>query len=276
MFGPVKPEAGLPVAEIQSGSTVESGEIAPVEEVDVGGVKEKKKVMNGNSEHTLKTTTSDASATATLSPALHTRILKTLTPTLLLLIFQYACSFGIELSDNSTLSSYLQRTFPTQMSQTTASMLASTLGLLNLVSRATGGVLSDFAMTKLGIKGRMYIQFVLLLLTSVAVLAFSFAPTLPLTMTLLVVFAFCTEAANGSLFGILPYAIVEGNMGLASGMVGAGGTIGGAVFNAVFKALIGDPRMGFRIIGGICAVGALTVLGLRIGGVGFLVGRRRK
>lgn len=63
-------------------------------------------------------------------------------------------------------------------------------------------------------------------------------------------------------------------MGLASGMVGAGGTIGGAIFNAVFKALIGDPRMGFRIVGGVCAVGAVTVLGLRIGGVGIL-GRRK-
>ncbi|KAJ3043623.1 hypothetical protein HK097_001704, partial [Rhizophlyctis rosea] len=248
LLGPVKPEAGLPVAEIQTGSTVESGEIAPIEEV-AAHTGNKKKVENIDSQHTLTTSPTTTFTTQQTTP-LHTRILKTLTPTLLLLIFQYSCSFGIELSVNSTLSSYLQRTFPSQMSQTTASMLASTLGLLNIISRATGGVLSDFCMTKLGIRGRLYVQFSLLLLTSIAVLAFSFAPTLPITMTLLVVFAFCTESASGSLFGILPYAIKEGNMGLASGMVGAGGTIGGAVFNAVFKALIGDPRMGFRIVGG--------------------------
>ncbi|KAJ3042660.1 High-affinity nitrate transporter 2.1 [Rhizophlyctis rosea] len=250
LFGPIKPEPSLPSIATPDNDTTPTSS-ASIEELNVDKLEHIKDA--DDKKVSIDVTPSHTVTTAPVSPANPStsalvRLRQALTPTLLLLIFQYACSFGVELSVNSTLSTYLQHAFPSQISQTTGSMLASTFALLNIVSRASGGLTSDSAMRKIGIRGRIMTQTVLLTLTAALVIAFSFAPTLVSTMVLLVLFAFCTEAASGALFGVLPY-VADGNMGLASGLVGAGGTIGGAIFNAVFKHYVDDLRSGFRVMG---------------------------
>jgi MFS transporter, NNP family, nitrate/nitrite transporter len=52
-------------------------------------------------------------------------------------------------------------------------------------------------------------------------------------------------------------------MGTASGLVGAGGNIGAALFNVLLSGYVGQMRTAFLIMGGLA-------LGLGVGGTFFL------
>ncbi|KAJ3330017.1 High-affinity nitrate transporter 2.1 [Gonapodya sp. JEL0774] len=201
-------------------------------------------------------------------------------PPVLVLMLMYACSFGVELSVDSKLGNYLSKHFirdncvPAEdanqcqyISQSTAGLLGSTFGLLNLFSRATGGILSDYFATKTSspLLGRMGVQLALLFLNGVALLSFSFINSVAPAMVVLVLFSLFTEAACGSTYALVPFVDPE-RKGTVSGMVGAGGNIGGAIFNVIFAARLDKPSQGFLIMGIVVLVGSLSTFALSIQG----------
>ncbi|KAJ3159713.1 High-affinity nitrate transporter 2.1 [Geranomyces michiganensis] len=191
---------------------------------------------------------------------------------IVILMLQYACSFGVELSIDSVIGSYLQTHFG--LGQSMAGNIGSIFGLMNFFARAAGGQLSDRMHYRFGLRGRIGIQMMLLLLNGVCLAMFSFATSLPVAIIIMVLFSFFTESTCGSTFGIVPQVAISG-MGVASGLVGAGGTAGGALFNVLFHHYVDAPQTAFRIMGAVVfAVGMLS-LALRPDGTGLLLPRAR-
>jgi NNP family nitrate/nitrite transporter-like MFS transporter len=173
----------------------------------------------------------------------------------IILMFMYACSFGIELAVDNVIGYFFADHFG--LSQQKAGMVGAVFGLMNLFSRATGGFLSDYAYNKIGIKGRLLTHFIMIFLNGVFLVAFRFVLNdLTNSIVILVFFSYFTQACCGSVFGIVPF-VDPATVGAISGLVGAGGNIGGLIFTSVFKAYAHDTPYAFMVLG-------LSVMGVSL------------
>ena len=165
-----------------------------------------------------------------------------------ILFVQYATCFGVEIALNNVISLY----FTEQFGQSTesAAALAGIFGWLNLFARGLGGILSDMANTRMGMRGRIIVNTALLFAEGVMVIVFSQCKTLGLAMLTLIVFSLFVQAAEGSCFGIVPY-IDYPRTGAITGIIGAGGNVGAVCFSFAFRQLEYDTAfiiMGVTII----------------------------
>eukprot|EP00977_Amphora_coffeiformis_P028209 scaffold34913_cov172-Amphora_coffeaeformis.AAC.5 len=147
------------------------------------------------------------------------------------LFLQYAGCFGVELTMNNAAALYFKDEFG--QSTETAAAIASIFGWMNLFARGLGGFLSDKASTRMGMRGRIWVQFILLLAEGAL-------------------------AAEGSTYGIVPY-VDPPSTGSISGIVGAGGNAGAVGFGMGFRQL--KYETAFIIMGiSILVTAALSVL----------------
>lgn len=182
-------------------------------------------------------------------------------PNVIILMFMYACSFGIELSVDNVIGYFFHDHF--SLSQTKAGMIGALFGLMNIFSRATGGFLSDYAYQKRGIRGRLIVHFILIFLNGVFLVAFRFSLTnLKDAIIILIIFSYFTQACCGSVFGIVPFVDPE-IVGAISGLVGAGGNIGGLIFTGVFKIYATNAPMAFMVCGLVVMVVAFMTFLMR-------------
>ncbi|KAI4136333.1 MAG: hypothetical protein LQ341_005676 [Variospora aurantia] len=161
----------------------------------------------------------------------------------------YFCSFGGELAINSILGSYYQKNFPT-LGQTGTGNWAAMFGLLNVVFRPLGGVVSDLIYPYIGLWGKkMWIHGVAVI-TGVFLIAIGISnPHDQNTMFGLIAgMAFFLEAGNGANFGLVPHVHPHAN-GIVSGVTGASGNLGGIVFAIIFRYNHRDYAKVFWIIG---------------------------
>ncbi|CAI2163006.1 14538_t:CDS:2 [Funneliformis geosporum] len=186
-------------------------------------------------------------------------------PNVIILMFMYACSFGVELAVDNVLAVFFHDHF--NISQKSAGLIGSLFGLMNLFSRATGGFISDYANEKMGIRGRMLVQFIVLLLEGLFLLIFRFSlHNLGEAIVILIIFSYFTQACCGTSFGIVPF-VDPAIVGAISGLIGAGGNIGGVAFNAVFKLYSGgDTPIGFMVLGIVVMVVSFSTFLLKIDG----------
>merc|ERR1712157_412295 len=117
-----------------------------------------------------------------------------------ILFIQYGCCFGVELTMNNAAASY----FVDQFDQTTeaAAAIASIFGWMNLFARGLGGYLSDKANAKMGMKGRLWAQFLLLLFEGSMVFIFNRTKSLGGAIASMVFFSVFVQACEGSSYGI--------------------------------------------------------------------------
>jgi NNP family nitrate/nitrite transporter-like MFS transporter len=114
---------------------------------------------------------------------------------------QYGCSFGLELAVDNMIGEFFHEHFG--LSQTTSGMLGSIFGLMNLFSRASGGMLADYVNSLIGegTQGRMLVHFAIFMLTGGFLVGFSFAiETLSSSIVVLILFSYCVQAACGTTF----------------------------------------------------------------------------
>ena len=134
-------------------------------------------------------------------------------PANLSLVGLYSCSFGAELSFNSILVSYYSRNFP-NLDQTECGQWAAMFGLLNIVSRPLGGILSDAIYRQWQ---STWAKKIWLLFLGVSAGAFSLAIGLSNPKTEVTMFglfagmALFTQAANGATFSIVPHVYPSAN-----------------------------------------------------------------
>lgn len=144
-------------------------------------------------------------------------------PSVLILIVQYACSFGLELSVDNIIAALFHNRF--NLSLTTSSYVGSVFGLMNLFSRLSGGLFADYLNRKWKIPGRILAQLIIITLEGCLLIGFSYSlGRLDSSITMMILFSFFVQAACGSTFSLAPF-VDPANSGTVMGIVGAGGKL---------------------------------------------------
>ncbi|KAJ1627297.1 major facilitator superfamily domain-containing protein, partial [Pavlovales sp. CCMP2436] len=172
----------------------------------------------------------------------------------------YGGCFGSEVSMNQQLAPYFFDYF--ELNPEAAGWAAAAVGLSNIFARALGGMVSDWANARFGHRARHWVLFVLMIATSMFMIGFSRMKNdnLAGAMVLIAFFSVSVSACNGACYSVVPYIGEHLKaLGPVSGIVGAGGNVGAALWNAIYKYEAGnvDPRApffshGFAILG--CAM----------------------
>jgi NNP family nitrate/nitrite transporter-like MFS transporter len=145
----------------------------------------------------------------------------------------YAMCFGVEITFDNVASLHFVDTFG--LSQSSAGFWAGVFGFMNLFARALGGIVSDKVGSRFGMKGKGVLLGLMLLLEGIGIIIFAKSGSFGLAIVSMLSFALFLKMANGATYGIVPF-INEKNVGLISGIVGAGGNLGGMMFGFLFKS----------------------------------------
>ncbi|CAG8482927.1 2964_t:CDS:2 [Paraglomus brasilianum] len=239
------------------GKLVEEEKIVEVH--DAGDVDKEKKAT------TIEPANKQSTATAPPTSKLRAFYIALSNPNVWVLMVMYSCTFGVELAVDNVLADFLFNHF--HLTQKTAGLIGSLFGLMNLFSRATGGFLSDFASSRLGIRGRLLVQLLIMFFGGLFLFLFKFAvTTLTGAIIVLVIFSYFVQAGCGSSFGIVPF-VNPAVSGAISGLVGAGGNIGGLIFTIIFKKYSEDTPTAFMVIGCVVMTVAFTAFTLKVDGM---------
>ena len=123
------------------------------------------------------------------------------------------------------------------LSKTMASTIAALFGLANLFARGMGGMVSDSLFRKMGFRGRMWAQMICLFGIGTACMIFStIRNNVPLAIFVLVCFSMFVQATEGTSYGMVPF-LKPSQIGVAAGIVGAGGNTGAVIWSTMFKTI---------------------------------------
>ncbi|MBD2604339.1 NarK family nitrate/nitrite MFS transporter [Scytonema hofmannii FACHB-248] len=146
-----------------------------------------------------------------------------------LLEFTYITNFGSELAAVSMLPAFFEKTFG--LEHVVAGMIASIYPFMNLISRPTGGLISD----KFG--SRKWTMTIISAGIGVSYLMAHFINknwSLPLAIAVTILAAYFAQAGCGATYGIVPLIKKEAT-GQIAGNVGAYGNFGGVVYLTIFS-----------------------------------------
>jgi len=146
-----------------------------------------------------------------------------------LLEFTYITNFGSELAAVSMLPAFFEKTFG--LEHVVAGMIASIYPFINLISRPSGGLISD----KFG--SRKWTMTIISVGIGVSYLMAHFINKswpLPLAIAVTVLAAYFAQAGCGATYGIVPLIKKEAT-GQIAGNVGAYGNFGGVVYLTIYS-----------------------------------------
>jgi len=168
----------------------------------------------------------------------------------------YGYCFGVELTVDNIIVSYFYDQFG--LSLTVAGGLGAMFGLLNLFSRASGGILSDLVAARFGMRGRLWTHWIVQTLGGLFCALMGAAyNSLSATIGLMIIFSILCQQACGTMFGFVPF-ISRRAYGVVSGTVGAGGNVGAVVTQVIFfSGSVYSPN--FTVAYGIQMMGVMIV-----------------
>lgn len=198
-------------------------------------------------------------------------------PNTYLMALQYAACFGVELHVNHSLAWYFykdneEEKGPNVLSLTSAGMVASLFGWMNLFARALGGWASDEIGKKWGMRGKLWLQVVCVEGIGVTLLIFSRMESLGAALAMVTIMSVFAFAACGTTYGILPFVEPRAS-GAVSGVVGAGGNLGAVAFSLLW--LFNDVAYAdnFMIVAFVCiAIGFTNFFVFIPGHAGLICG----
>ncbi|KAK5685850.1 hypothetical protein LTS10_001963 [Elasticomyces elasticus] len=177
-----------------------------------------------------------------------------LSPATLVTAACYFCSFGAELSINSILGQYYGSKFKFLSLQGEGNW-AAMFGLMNVIFRPLGGIVSDIAYQKTGSvwSKKILLHSYSIIMGAVLIALGAANPDDLYTVVLLVglLIGFFLEGANGLNYSLVPHVHPYAN-GIVSGFTGACGNLGGIVFAIVFRYNAPDYSKSLWIIGVMC------------------------
>ncbi|GAB3008527.1 MFS transporter [Niabella terrae] len=173
------------------------------------------------------------------------------------LTLAYAMCFGMEITFDNIAALYFTQQY--HLSLSSAGFWAGMFGLMNLFARALGGIFADRVGSKYGLKGKGLLLGAVLLMEGVGLLCFAYAGSLLPAILFMLLFALFLKMANGATYAITPF-ISEKDMGLVSGVVGAGGNLGGMLFGFLFKSDAISYGQAFSYIAAIIILVSLLVM----------------
>ncbi|MGY4538982.1 NNP family nitrate/nitrite transporter-like MFS transporter [Mucilaginibacter sp. UYNi724] len=162
------------------------------------------------------------------------------------LTLAYAMCFGMEITFDNVASLHFVDSF--HLSQSQAGFWAGIFGFMNLFARALGGIVSDKVGAKFGMRGKGLLLAGVLLLEGGGLILFAQSGSLFMAIVSMLTFALFLKMANGATYGIVPFVNAK-NVGLVSGVVGAGGNLGGMLFGFLFKSSTITYVQAFTYIG---------------------------
>jgi NNP family nitrate/nitrite transporter-like MFS transporter len=98
-----------------------------------------------------------------------------------------------------------------------------------------------------------------LLLEGIGLILFAHAGSLIVAIITMLTFALFLKMSNGATYGIVPFVNTK-NVGLVSGVVGAGGNFGGMMFGFLFKSTSITYVQAFTYIGFIIIAVSVIIL----------------
>jgi len=173
------------------------------------------------------------------------------------LTLSYAMCFGMEITFDNVASLHFVDTF--HLSQSSAGFWAGVFGFMNIFARALGGIVSDKVGGKFGMRGKGLLLAGVLLLEGAGLILFASSGNLTAAIISMLSFALFLKMSNGATYGIVPF-INSKNVGMVSGIVGAGGNLGGMLFGFLFKSSTITYVQAFTYIGIAVMVVAVIVL----------------
>ncbi|PTQ99209.1 NNP family nitrate/nitrite transporter-like MFS transporter [Mucilaginibacter yixingensis] len=173
------------------------------------------------------------------------------------LTLAYAMCFGMEVTFDNVASLHFVDNF--HLSQGRAGFWAGIFGSMNLFARALGGIVSDKVGKKHGMRGKGLLLAGVLLLEGCGLILFAQAGSLMVAIISMLTFALFLKMSNGATYGIVPF-VNQKNVGLVSGIVGAGGNLGGMLFGFLFKSSTITYVQAFTYIGYTVIAVSLIVL----------------
>jgi NNP family nitrate/nitrite transporter-like MFS transporter len=173
------------------------------------------------------------------------------------LTMAYAMCFGMEITFDNVASLHFVDSF--HLTQSMAGFWAGIFGFMNLFARALGGIVSDKVGGKFGMRGKGLLLAGVLLLEGIGLILFAQAGSLMVAIITMLSFALFLKMSNGATYGIVPFVNTK-NVGVISGIVGAGGNLGGMLFGFLFKSSAITYVQAFTYIGYAVIAVALIVL----------------
>jgi MFS transporter, NNP family, nitrate/nitrite transporter len=173
------------------------------------------------------------------------------------LFLAYGACFGIEITIDNIATLYFVDNFKLGIKE--AGIIAGTFGMMNIFARALGGIFGDKAGKKYGLKGRITILGIFLMLEGLGIIIFSEMVYLPMAIAMMLTFALFLKMSNGATYSVVPF-INKKAMGSVSGIVGAGGNVGAVMAGFLFSSNNVSYRESLFVIG--IAVIAVSVIAL--------------
>lgn len=174
------------------------------------------------------------------------------------LFLAYGACFGIEITIDNIATLYFVDNFHLGIRE--AGIIAGLFGLMNIFARALGGIFADKAGKKFGLKGRIIMLSVFLLLEGIGIIVFSGMSSLPLAIVSMLAFALFLKMSNGATYAVVPF-INKRAMGAVSGIVGAGGNVGAVMAGFLFTSETLSYSESLMIIGiAVIVVSAISFL----------------
>lgn len=173
------------------------------------------------------------------------------------LALAYAVCFGMEITFDNIAALHFVQEF--KLTQGSAGFWAGVFGFMNIFARALGGIFADKVGKKYGMRGKGLLLATVLLLEGAGLILFAQAGSFAMAIISMISFALFLKMANGATYAITPF-VNEKNVGLVSGIVGAGGNVGGMLFGFLFKSKNITYVEAFGYIGMIVIAVSLLVL----------------
>lgn len=169
----------------------------------------------------------------------------------------YAVCFGMEITFDNVAALHFVQEY--ELSQQSAGFWAGVFGFMNIFARALGGIFADKVGSRYGMKGKGLLLAAVLMLEGFGLILFASAGSFGMAIFSMIVFALFLKMANGTTYAITPF-VNEKNVGLVSGIVGAGGNVGGMLFGFLFKSKNITYLEAFSYIGMIAVAVSVIVL----------------
>jgi MFS transporter, NNP family, nitrate/nitrite transporter len=184
------------------------------------------------------------------------------------LFLAYGACFGMEITFDNIASLYFSENLGDSLTKFIGStektdilkwagILAGIFGLMNLFARAVGGIVADAVGGKYGLKGKGLLLACFLIFEGFGIVAFSRTMDIWTAIITMLGFAMFLKMANGTTYSIVPF-VNKKAVGSVSGIVGAGGNMGGLLMGFMFKSENLTYSEAFSYIGfGVVIIGII-------------------